>query len=318
MTTRISVPRHSSPRISTARRRGALAVLACLPVTLLASASIGSPVSAAKKPFPMTVTVGVEKVRIAAKPVRIVSLSPTATEMLFAIGAGKQVKAADEFSNYPKAAPTTKLSGFTPNVEAISAYKPDLVISMSDGDAMKALRALKIPVIIHPSATTLDDSYAQINQLGVITGNTARAKKVAAKMKADIEKIEKSIPKRTAAATYYHELDNTFFTVTSKTFVGQVYAKLGLKNIADEADKDGSGYPQLSPEFLVKADPDLVLLADTKCCQQDAKTFAARPGLSEMRAVKAGKVIPLDDDIASRWGPRVVEFMTTVANSLSA
>jgi iron complex transport system substrate-binding protein len=308
----------SAPRRT--RQRLALlgATVAVAGLTAVAPTGTVAHGATAKKTFPVTVSNAGAKVQIAKKPTRIVSLSPTATEMLFAIGAGKQVKAADEFSNYPKEAPTTKLSGFTPNVEAVAAYKPDLVIAQADGDAMKALRALKIPVLIYTAAVTIDESYAQIDQLGVVTGNAASAKKVSAKMRSDIARIEASIPKRSAPATYYHELDNTFFSVTSKTFIGQVYAKLGLRNIADEADKDGSGYPQLSPEYLVKADPDLVFLADTKCCQQDAKTFAARPGLGSLRSVKGGKVIALDDDVASRWGPRVVDFLSTVASALSA
>jgi cobalamin transport system substrate-binding protein len=113
--------------------------------------------------------------------------------------------------------------------------------------------------------------------------------------------------------SYYHELDKNLYSATSKTFIGQLYAQLGMENIADAADKDGSGYPQLSAEYVVKADPDLIFLADTKCCGQSAKTVAARDGWEQLTAVKSGGVVELDDDIASRWGPRVVDFLKTVA-----
>ena len=136
-------------------------------------------------------------------------------------------------------------------------------------------------------------------------------------MKADIDAIVAGIPERAAPLTYYHELDDTLFSVTSQTFIGQIYSLVGLKNIADKADKEGSGYPQLSPEYLVKADPDLIFLADTKCCGQSVQTLAERSGFANLAAVKNGTVIPLDDDIASRWGPRVVDFLRTVAAAVA-
>jgi iron complex transport system substrate-binding protein len=88
----------------------------------------------------------------------------------------------------------------------------------------------------------------------------------------------------------------------------------GLDNIADPADADGSkgGYPQLSEEFIVKADPDFVFLADTKCCGQSAATVKARSGWAGLTAVKQDQIVALDDDIASRWGPRVVDLFRTI------
>jgi iron complex transport system substrate-binding protein len=111
----------------------------------------------------------------------------------------------------------------------------------------------------------------------------------------------------------YHELDNTYYSASSKSFIGSVYALLGLDNIADPADSAGTGYPQLSAEGIVKANPDLIVLADSKCCQQTAATVGARPGWASIAAVKNGTVVTVDDDIASRWGPRVVELVKTVA-----
>ena len=115
---------------------------------------------------------------------------------------------------------------------------------------------------------------------------------------------------------YYHELDDTLYSVTTKTFIGQIYALLGLRDVADAADETGSGYPQLTPEYLLTTDPDIIFLADTKCCHQDAATLAARPGFAQLKAVKNGAVVPLDDDVASRWGPRVVEFVQAVADAV--
>jgi iron complex transport system substrate-binding protein len=248
----------------------------------------------------------------APEPRRIVSLSPTATEMLFAIGAGDQVVAVDSNSNYPAEAPRTDLSAYQPNIEAIAGHKPDLVVYSDDPGELKAgLDKLSIPVLHQPAATSLDDTYAQLGQLGQATGHADEAAQVAASMRAEIAKIAAARPER--PLTYYHELDKNLYTATSKTFIGQLYGQLGLKNIADAADKEATGYPQLSAEYIIKADPDLIFLADTKCCGQSARTVAARDGWDQLTAVRTGGVVELDDDVASRWGPRVVDFLKTVA-----
>jgi iron complex transport system substrate-binding protein len=246
-------------------------------------------------------------------PQRIVSLSPTATEMLFAIGAGGQVVAVDSNSNYPKEAPRTELSAYEPNIEAIAGYKPDLVVYSDDpGELAAGLSKLGIPALQQPAATKLDDTYAQLDELGKATGHEAEAGRLVTTMRAEIEKIAGADrPER--PLTYYHELDKNLYTATSKTFIGQLYAQLGMENIADPADKEGTGYPQLSAEYVIKADPDLIFLADTKCCGQSARTVAARDGWDQVTAVKTGGVVELDDDVASRWGPRVVDFLKVIS-----
>ena len=263
--------------------------------------------------FPVTLDSPGGKVVLDQRPERIVSMSPTATEMLFAIGAGGQVVAVDSNSNYPEEAPKTDLSAYEPNIEAIAGYKPDLVVYSDDpGELAAGLGKLGIPALQQPAAKVLDDTYAQLDQLGQATGHVAEAGKLTATMRAEIEKIAAAgRPER--PLTYYHELDKNLYSATSKTFIGQLYDQLGMKNIADAADMDASGYPQLSAEYVIKADPDMIFLADTKCCGQSAKTVAARDGWDQLAAVKSGGVVELDDDVASRWGPRVVDFLKTVA-----
>ncbi len=180
---------------------------------------------------------------------------------------------------------------------------------MSDdlNGVVKALEKVKIPVLLEPAATKLDDAYDEINDLGQATGHAAEAKKLTDDMKAEIEKTvaasSKAPSSKKQGLTYYHELDNELHSVTSKTFVGQVYGMFGLRNVADKADKASGGYPQLSREYLLKQDPDLIFLADTKCCGQNEAALAKRPGWSGLDAVKNKNVVELDDDIASRWGP---------------
>ncbi len=301
--------------------------LACVVFLVVLGAGCGSdqPPSSSSTPaatpsaFPVTVKASNGTVRVPAQPERIVSLSPTATEMLFAIGAGPQVVAVDDQSNYPAQAPVTKLSGFEPNLEAIAGYRPDLVIAASDtGDLAKGLGTLHIPVLIQEAAATLADSYAQLHALGVATGHLDGASRTIDTMQRDIRSIVSSTPKPNATLSVYHELDDTYYSATSETFIGRVYRAFGLKNIADQAKGAAGDYPQLSSEFIVSADPDLIFLADTKCCHQTAASVAKRPGWSSISAVRNDHVVPVDDDIASRWGPRVVDFYRTVAREVTA
>ena len=251
-------------------------------------------------------------------PKRIISLSPSATEMLYAIGAGPQVKAVDELSNHPKNAPRTKLSGFKPNAEAIIDENPDLVVLSDDMNGIvKSLTKVKIPVVQTPAATKLADSYAEITRLGKATGHSAQAAKVVAGMKKGIAAAVAKVKKPATPLTYYHELDPSFHSATSKTFIGQVYGLFGLKNIADKAKEQAGGYPKLSAEYVAEADPDLVFLADTKCCGQTAAKLGERPGWAKLTAVRNDGVVPLDDDIASRWGPRIVDLAQQVGAAVT-
>lgn len=249
-------------------------------------------------------------------PERIVSLSPTTTEMLFAIGAGDQVIAVDQLSNYPTDAPVTDLDAYTPNIEAIAGYQPDLVV-VTDNTAVDGLEALDIETLVlaGDDVRTVKDIYKQLKTLGRATGHVREAKKVIAGMKADITDILEDVPEDGDTPTAYYELDNTYFSADSSTFIGQILELGGFANIADEADSDGSGYPQLSAEFIIDADPDAIFLADTLYSGESAETVAARPGFGELQAVQEGRVFALNDDIASRWSPRIVELLRVIVKA---
>jgi len=252
-------------------------------------------------------------------PQRIVSLSPTHTEMLFALDAAEQVVAVDSLSNYPPeaAAVLTDLSAFEPNVEAIAEYEPDLVIIADDSMGIKAqLEAIDIPVWIGLPPASLDDVYAQIDELAAAIGRTEEAKAVVGLMRSAVETILVQAPMLDEPLTYYHELDDTYYSVTSNTFVGSLYESFGLRNIAD-ASEGTSDYPQLSAEFIVSQNPDLVFLADTKCCGVTPEAVAARPGWEGLSAVLNGNVIAMDDDLASRWGPRIVEYLYAIGEAIA-
>lgn len=250
---------------------------------------------------------------------RIVSLSATATEMLYALGAEDQIVAVDNFSNYPQAAAdfATKIDAFEPSVEAIAELDPTVVLLTYDpGDLQAQLEKLGIKVWIGAAAATLDDSYAQITELGDLTGKADEASGLVESMKSEIESTITSMELPDAPVSYYYELDNTFYSLTSNTFIGQLMSRFMLQNIADTAEA-GNDYPQLSAESIVSSNPQMIFLADTKCCEQTAETVAARAGWDVIDAVKNGNVVELDDDIASRWGPRVVDLVKVVAEAVT-
>lgn len=268
--------------------------------------------------FPVTIEADNGPVTIEEQPDSIVSLSTVATEILFAIGAGDQVVAVDDQSNYPEEAPVTDLSGFTPNVEAILSYEPDLVIIGFDpGGLIEALETADVSVIFFDAAMTLEDTYRQIEALGRVAGHLQEARVVNETIETGIEEAVANAPDVPEGTEYYHELDSTFYTATSSTFIGQIYSLFGLENIADPADENGSafGYPQLSNEYIVSADPDLIFLANA-LYGESAETVAERPGWDVLTAVRDGNVIELDSDIVSRWGPRIVEFAESVSDAL--
>ena len=253
-------------------------------------------------------------------PERIVSLSPTHTEMLFAIGAGDLVVAIDDQSTYPPEALElpNDLSGFEPNVEAIAGYDPDLVVIGGDFTGLGAqLDALGIAWWDGPAAMTLDDTYRQLEELGDVTGTADAADALVTEMQVEIEEIVLATPVPPEPLTFFHEIDPTLFSADSTTFIGELYSLLGLRNVADQAEGDSGGFPQLNAEFLVSANPDLIFLADTKCCAETAETVAARPGWETIAAVVDGNVFEMDDDVASRWGPRVVDYLRAVSDAIA-
>jgi iron complex transport system substrate-binding protein len=298
--------------------RSSLVAATSLVAALVVFVAGATGAAGAQSAYPVTIVTPDGKVTIAKKPRRIVSLSPTATETLFAIGAGAQVIAVDDQSDYPKNAPRTTLSGFTPNVEAIAGYRPDLVIVSYDSKGLvSALQKLKIAVIHHDAAKSFQGAYQQIRQLGTVTGHLPEATRLVRGMKTKIKRIVDASSAKASRLTVYHELTPDFFSATSSTFVGKVYAALGLRNIADAADDSGTGYPQLSAEYIVSSSPDLIVLADSICCGQKPTTVAGRPGWDRISAVRTGSILRVHDSIASRWGPRLVDFFRALSAALA-
>lgn len=274
------------------------------------------PVQDSASSFPVKVELpGQESVTLPQQPKRIVSLSPTATETLYTIGAGDQIVATDEDSNHPKEAPRTDLSALNTDAAAVGSHDPDLVVAPADATELaEGLREIDVPVLLTPSAASLDEAYEQVEVLGRATGQGQRAQQVTSEMRAEIAEIVQRTPKPDRPLSYYHEVSPDYYTATSDSFIGSIYERFGLVNIADE----GAGeFPQLSEERVVQANPDLIFLADTKCCQVDGARAVQRPGWDTLDAVRGGQITELDDDVASRWGPRVVDLVREVSGAVT-
>jgi iron complex transport system substrate-binding protein len=265
----------------------------------------------------------------AAKPGCVVSLSPTATETLFAIGAGPQVQAVDKDSDYPTSGlPNKRIDSLNPSVEAVigickttatHSAKPDLVVISYDANQIKEkLTAVGVKVVEQDAPSNVAGALAQIEALGKLTGHVKSADALAASIKATISNDIASVPKHPGKTlTAYYELEPDYYSLTSSTFVGSLLKSLGVVNIADaENTTADAGYPQLSAEYILSANPKMIFLADTICCRASASTVAKRPGFSKIAAVKDAEVIGLNDDVASRWGPRLSVLMNELTASV--
>ena len=293
-------------------------VAALVPLVFGAGASAAPQAKTPPRLFPVTVKGDNGHVTVRRRPLRIVSLSPTATESLYAVGAGRQVVAVDDQSNYPKRAPRTSLSGFQPNAEAIARFRPDLVVVAYDPGIVAELRTLGITVLHLDGAKNLSEAYRQVRVLGLVTGHRVQAARAIASMKRRIDSAVESVRRVVASRrmSVYHELTPDNYSANSTTFIGQLYRRLGLRNIADAASDANGGYPKLSAEYVIAADPSVIVLADTKCCGQSLRTVTARPGWSGIAAVRNRRVVAVDDDVASRWGPRIAGLVRAVAAAI--
>lgn len=265
--------------------------------------------------YPVTIDAVNGEVTLDRQPERIVSLSPSATEILFAIGAGDQVVATDEYSTYPRQAPATDLSAYDPNVEAIAGYEPDLVVIANDTNGIVgALAELDIPTIVNPAPVTIDEGYDGVAALGLATGHVDETAKVVADMRADVDKALEAAPQEDLRV--YHELDEKFYAASSNSFIGSVYDALGATNIADTADKQKSGYPQMTEEAVIAADPELIVITDQ--VSYTADDVASRPGWENVSAVKNDNIVTVDADISSRWGPRLPQLVESIADAMAS
>jgi len=272
--------------------------------------------AAVQVPYPLTIvdTVGRE-VTIEAQPQRIASLSPAATEVLFAIGAGDQVIAVDKFSNYPEEATTRQqLDAFEPNLEAIAGVESDLVLLFYDpGELADSLERLGMTTAVLGSIEETPESveavFDQIRLLGQMTDHVQEAEELVADMQDRVDAVEEALADVEQGPRIFHEVDATLYTAAPDSFVGGLYKILKAQNIAAGA---GQPFPQLTQEVIIERDPEVIILADGGY-GESPDTVRARAGWGNISAVGNDRIVVIDPDIVSRPGPRCVDALEALA-----
>jgi iron complex transport system substrate-binding protein len=269
--------------------------------------------------FPLTVQRSDGRaLTLGSPPSRIVSLSPAATEIIFALGQESRLAAVDNQADFPEAAANfpTKVDAFEPNVEAITALNPDLVLVATDsGGIVGRLDALNIPVLfrdIDTSIRTIEDIFGEVRVLGQITGADNAALDLIQALSGRVRAIESRLQGKSTATgpLVFHELDSTFFTASEDTFIGDLYRRLHARNVA--GDGGGNPYPQLTQEAIIAANPDVIILADEEF-GVSVESVKARPGWAAIEAVINDRIHGLNPDIISRPGPRIVDALEQLA-----
>jgi iron complex transport system substrate-binding protein len=262
--------------------------------------------------FPLSIADAAgRKVTIAKAPQRIVSLAPSTTEILFALGLGGKVVAVDNFSDYPAdVTALPKIGDLKVNFEQVVAKSPDLVLAaaITSPDAVKKLEDLKLTVVVVGSATsTMDNIQSDITLVGKVSGTQAQAQQVIEGMRKKLDSLKAKAATARSKPRVYWELDGTDptkpFTVGPGGFVNDIITLAGGENTFA---KSTTPYAQISSEQVVSANPDIIIMSDA-AYGVTVDALKARKGWNVVNAVKNNKVFPIDDNLVSRPGPRVVD-----------
>ncbi len=273
--------------------------------------------------YPLTIVDGLgREVTIVARPERIVSLAPSNSEILFAVGAGDQVVGVTKYCNYPPEACEGKeiVGGFSAkslSVEKILSLEPDLVFSAGGihQPVIEALEQAGVPVVAL-TASTFDDVYANIELVGRLTGHPEEAAQVVAQMKERVSAVTAAVaavPQEKRLRVFWETWDEPLMTAGPSTFIGQMIELAGGVNIFSDVTED---YPQISAEEVVKRNPAVILGSDSHGDKLTVEQVAQRPGWDQIDAVREGRIHLINGDIVSRPGPRLAEGLEAIARAL--
>ncbi|MGA2819517.1 MAG: cobalamin-binding protein [Anaerolineales bacterium] len=270
-------------------------------------------------PTPIAVQDGSgQTVRLTHPATRIVSLAPSNTEILFAIGAGSQMVGRDEFSDYPteaKSLPSISTSMGTLNTEALVALQPDLVLAapILAPEQIQTLRNLGLTVFLVPNPTDFDGLYQNLANVGALTGRGDEAQALVSRSRQRVAAVEQVISKATSKPKVFYELDGSDpgkpWTAGPGNFIDLIIRVAGGQNAAAGLQE---AYAQISVEELLSQNPDVIILGDTAYGITVA-SVEARPGWNVMNAIKNNAVDPFDDNLASRPGPRLIDGLEAMA-----
>ena len=288
-----------------------------VPATSTPEATAAASATTPPSTFPVTVSDQEGKpLTLAKQPSAIISFSPGVTEILFAIGAGPQVIAAAQLSDYPPEAKALKqrVKYTSPDVESALALNPDLVVmSRAQRTSVERFRTAGLPVFYTPEPDSLDAIVENVRMWGRLTGHAAEADQVANGMRARIEAVKVAVAPVAEGPRAFYELSDSLVSAGDKTFIGSILTLLKAKNVASGAATD---FPQLTAEAVISRDPQVIFLADASSAGQSLETLRKRPGWTSISAVKDGKVYPIDPNIGNRPGPRIVLALEEIGRLL--
>jgi iron complex transport system substrate-binding protein len=297
-------------------------ILALVLIATFALSGCAPAAPAAPTTAPISVSNGMGGTLTLAQPAQqIVSLAPSTTEILFAVGAGKQVVARDDFTNYPeeaKALPSIGGNNGKLNMEQIVALKPDLVVAtpLTAPETLKGLQDLKLTVLVVQNPKSLAEMYASLELVAAATGHDAEAKTLVSKLQATEKKVADAVAKAPTKPLVYYELDATEpakpWTSGPGTFIDLMITLAGGQNAGASLKGD---WAQISQEDLIVKSPDVILLGDAKF-GTTPESVAKRPGWDAIKAVKENKIFGIDDDTVSRPGPRMLDGLVAMAQAI--
>jgi iron complex transport system substrate-binding protein len=260
-------------------------------------------------------------VRLEKPASKVISLAPSNTEILFAVGAGAELIGRDELSNFPEDAPAIPSVGGSMgkfNMEEIARLQPDLLLAspLTPPETIKALEDLGSTVVVVPNPKDLEGLFANLTMVGQITGHGAEAEVLVASLRQRTEAVQQKVATAAEKPSVFYELDSTDpakpWTAGPGSFIDLLINQAGGKNVA--ASLQGE-YLQISQEELIVQNPDFIVLGDS-AYGVTAESVAARPGWGEIAAVKNQHVFPFNDDLASRPGPRLIDGLEELAKIL--
>lgn len=259
------------------------------------------------------------EVRLDAPAQKIVSLAPSNTELLFALGAEKQIIARDDFSNYPEAATSIASVGGNMgklNLEEIARLQPDLILAspLTSPEGIQSLKTITPSVFVVPNPQSFDALFTNLKTVGLLTGRSAEAETLVNELSARVKAVEEKVTQVTERPKVFYELDATDpakpWTAGPGTFIDMIIGKAGGQNLG--ASLQGE-WVQVSQEELIVQNPDIILLGDATYGGVKPADVAARPGWEAIAAVKNNQVFEFNDDLVSRPGPRMVQGLEEMA-----
>ena len=303
------------------KRKNKRILFALLAAVLIGACAPTTPVEDADTQAPITLTDarGVE-ISFNSPPQSIISMAPSNTEMLFAIGAGSQLVGRDDVSDYPPEALEIESIGSTYgelNTEAILALSPDVILAadLTPPEQIEALENLDLVVFQVRNPAEFSDLFEILGDLGRMTGHTQEAVILGAKLRERTEKVSSTVAVADRVPEFY-EVDGSDpvapWTTGSDTFQDVLIQMAGGENIADELE----GWGQLSIEEIVTRDPHVIFFATGPWVPTTIESLSSRAGWSDIRAVVDGNVVAIDTNWVDRPGPRLVDALEAMAKSI--